>query len=189
MTNELQELLLSYLPKGLHRDACVAGGYAADPEQANDIDLWVLGITPEQFDTVEREIRQHLHNNYLLSSVDPPLRDSQHYDEHPGQFRVVSIQSGPAPMGVQILITKQPTLGQLLKQFDISTHALGYMVVSREVEQAEGWTSIMEPPRVLTYARPTATTLRLDRVVARYGVQPPLGDVLKLHTAVMEEAT
>jgi hypothetical protein len=197
MTPELRTQLLDLLPKGLHARLAIAGGYAADPDKAEDIDLWVLDIAVDDFDGVEQAIRRHLVNDGKLVCEERPHSDSIHYEEHVGHFRVVSVQNAEIGDGkwsrvvpVQIILTKQPTLQHLLEQFDISSHALGYMVQADPefgdsvMVFGEGYTSFKCQPRVLSFDRPEQTLPRIEKIAQRYGFEPLAADIKQLKEAV-----
>lgn len=194
---ELVARLKARLPESLHERAIVAGGYAAHPQKALDVDLWVVGVPLEDFTKVERTIRKHLSNHGYLSEGAPAdqesLRDLQrefqgealHYEEHPGQFRVV-VEGVPAIHGLplQIIISAQPFFDALLHTFDITTHQIGYpLLAPTEVMVTDDYTFSWEQPRVTNFDRPHQTLRRLERIAPRYGFEPHPEDVAKLLVA------
>jgi len=195
MNNKLRNQLLDLVPEGLHSRLAIAGGYAADPEKAEDIDLWVLEVRPAEFDRIEQEIREHLAaQDRMGTPVGIPARtpgNPEMYDEHEGNFRVVAIQAvedhihpfGQLIRRVQIIITAQPTLRALVNTFDVSTHAIGYMLLDSEFEGfscAEDYTSVHCQPRVLKFDRPEQTLPRIKKIAARYGFEPLADDIAQL---------
>lgn len=207
MRIEDAETLKPFLPAGLLPDALVAGGYAADPAKAEDVDLWVIGVV--DFDAVEAKIRGYLMANHLLTEG-PLLRDAERewqrelsadlgdiipYEDHPGVFRVVvdHIKSGVRrPDGrlllLQIILSAQTSFLGLLRTFDISTHQIGYSLLKPESPiRAATYTVPFEQPRVVNIERPHATLKRVERIFPRYGFSLLEEDRQRLLEATGEE--
>lgn len=195
MVEQLQELL----PADLRSKAMVAGGYAADPSRANDIDLWVVGMA--DLPGTERYIRKYLGEVGWLSSDRADSLASEEYQDS-GDFRVVAMhhvyepiavsEDYPSGLGsktwtVQILISNQPTFLHLLNRFDLSVHQIGYSLDAPNVAiLAPTFTTIHEQPRVVNFERPNQTFRRVERIFPRYGFEPLEKDIQLLVAAQQE---
>jgi hypothetical protein len=171
---EIADELENLLPKGFRELAVVAGGYAASPTKASDIDLWVLGIPRDQFDLVEKSIRDYLDKaglNGCSGEVGPHIDCT--YETFDDSFRVAAIVDGPGENPVQILITTHPTLEELLAKFDLSVHQIGWSLTNPDAMViGPEWTPVSEEPKVLTLTRPGQTLKRYLRIIPRYGFEP-----------------
>lgn len=185
---EVVEALKRYLPEDMWPRAIVAGGYAADPDCAADIDLWVIGGDME---VDAFRIRKHNHMG-TFSSL-----DSSPYEQFSNEFAVVTEQVVEMKLGkfgstylpVQILVSSDKNFRDLLERFDISTHQVG---ISLEPEIAgrhrlvkgSKFTETTVQPRVITWTRPEQTIRRLKKVTSRYGFQPHPDDMKQLLAAM-----
>jgi len=119
---------------------CIAGGYAADPTKASDIDVWV---------TIPNKLNEH-DLAALLSGAGQVLAWTYVQDNPHGNKVLCYAKSDPVtiegvPLPVEIMLTKyQPY--ELIQHFDISTHAIA--VTGAAVYKATFWTPTTEPPVV-----------------------------------------
>ena len=185
---EVVDALKQLLPPEMHKRAIVAGGYAAVPEKAADVDLWVIGGDMEMDYN-----RIRLHNHLGLM----PL-DSSPYEQFSNEFAVVTEQTVELKLGrfsttylpVQILVSSAPTFQDLVDRFDISIHAIGRRLVDEGPEgddypvYGKGFTLPHQQPRVLVFTRPEQTIRRLERILPRYGFEPHPDDLTRLGAAI-----
>lgn len=184
---EVVDALKQLLPPEMHKRAIVAGGYAADPDKAVDIDLWVIGGDMAQDFKAIR-----LWNNlmeYELSSERNP------YEQFSNEFAVATELTVEMKLGrfsttylpVQILVSAAPTFTDLLNRFDISVHAIGYPLMAPAGRYVgSGFTEFFEQPRVLTFSRPEQTIRRLEKIAPRYGFEAHPEDLAKLEAGIAE---
>lgn len=183
---EVVEALKRFLPEDMWSRAIVAGGYAADPDKASDIDLWVIGGDME---VDAFRIRMHNHMGTFLSLEESP------YEQFANEFAVVTEQRVEVKLGkfastylpVQILVSSAKNFGDLLERFDISTHQVGIPLLVPTVRLVgSGFTSPSEQPRVLVFTRPEQTIRRLERILPRYGFEPDPDDLVRLNATIAE---
>lgn len=142
---EIVKQLKDAIPAAYHAQAFVAGGYASDPEKADDVDLWILNVPPEEFDEVEKDIRGYLIYKKKLSRMAPFQVRLPYEDAEDEDFRVVFDGYLPeAQKPLQIIITCQPTPLHLLRRFDITTHGARDTHSSRNLQNAFGPTKVVE---------------------------------------------
>lgn len=185
---EIVEQLKELLPEDLRGKAMVAGGYAADPEKAGDIDLWVVGMA--DLDKTERHIRQYLAK--IGRMEDYSAEHAAEYEGGTSDFRVVAeasivdlVDFKFSDPKVQILITSQPTFLALLNRFDISVHQIGFSLADPQVAiLAPTYTTPAEQIRITNFERPEQTLRRrVERIYSRYNQKLDLGDLVKLARA------
>lgn len=192
MQPEVVAQLKALLPESLVPSAWIAGGYAHDPEKAGDIDVWVVGV--QDMDAAERAVRKYL-------GLDPEVHiegrksgtNHPEYNQHPNGFRVThngEIYEGYTMRKLQILLTIQPDIDALLKQFDITTHKIAYPLIAPATFKAgEGYFPIGAQPRVTNWHTPLSTLHRLMKISERYGFEPHPEDVAKLQALVDKDFT
>lgn len=174
---EVVEALKRRLPEDMWPRAIVAGGYAADPDRAADIDLWVIGGDME---VDAFRIRKHNHMSWDSLAESP-------YEQFSNEFAVVTKQEldGRSLLPVQILVASARTFPELLNRFDISTHAVGVPLAVPQVRLiGNGFTLTTEQPRVLVFNSPGQTLRRLEKITSRYGFQPHPDDMKQLLAAM-----
>lgn len=182
MERDWLEKVLEFIPAGMRGRAVVAGGYAADPTRANDIDLWVL--TNSKF--AAPLILQHL--RAMPGVVITELRNAE--DEYQGRL-VATVKDGYDGRPVQILVAPQRTARELVEWFDISTHAVAKWIDPAkpdvlQVTYAKQWTGTRVPARVLRWDTPEQTLNRLLKVTERYRIALNKNDVLRLQALIAE---
>jgi len=155
------------LPSDLEDSAFIAGGYAACPPLAKDLDLWVF--VDERVQTLA-DVRQQ-----ILTWLDTEMwpyeeeggmrQEFGQVNNYPVSSRKVAVVRSPhMTHPVHILVTNsQPA--DLLETFDISTHQVA--IVFGNVIKGSQWTPVTEPPRMLKNT-PT-TPERMEKIAARFG--------------------
>lgn len=155
------------LPSDLMEYAFIAGGYAACPPLASDIDLWVY--VQREADTLSAVKARIL--DWLDSEMWP-------YEAEESAIRAIGETNGYTLTASKVAIVRSPhwshpvhimvtsaTPQDLLETFDISTHQVA--IVFGNVIKGSQWTPVTEPPRML---RNTPTTPeRMEKIAARYG--------------------
>lgn len=166
------------IPKGY--EWCVAGGYAACPALAQDIDVWVWGVATDDLETVRARLVQHLFDTYTLSKVQSgtDTRKAPNYSQ-PTQItilKVAEVKDVQFSFGgytttkpIQIMVTDAASPEQILFGFDISTHQIAIMP-DGVVWKGANWTAPHVPPvKLLDTAK---TEERMQRIAARFGHTP-----------------
>lgn len=162
------------LPEKYRDVAFIAGGYAACPALATDIDVWVPvtnaqdGVNcPELLTDARQEILAYLESEFFP------------YKEEDGALRGQAGMSGSYPVGVRKvaviasahlshpihIMVCAGTVQEILSGFDISTHQIALTMGG--VVKGDKWTPISEPPRALKHTDTTAA--RMEKVAARFG--------------------
>lgn len=163
----------------------IAGGYAACPALANDIDVWVCEPVA---DLEETRVRLLVHLEQFVAARNPgpgfaylspykrwrvaaeqgvstaPLYDQDHID-----IRKVAVVLAPDHAKVKpihVIVTNAPDAGSILSGFDISTHAVAIDHTGR-VWRHNLWTAPHQPPAVIRTNPKTQE--RLDRICQRFG--------------------
>lgn len=161
------------IPKGLlppdYMDcAFIAGGYAACPPLARDIDLWVMVNPSQSLAAVREEILAWLESELWPYEVQDDRRlrplgtTAEGYDIIATKVAVVKSLHMSHPIHI-MLVDRSPR--ELLETFDISTHQVA--IVFGNVIKGSGWTPITEPPRQLKDSPTTAA--RMEKIAQRYG--------------------
>lgn len=137
---------------------CIAGGYAACPALASDMDVWIYGLHKDVLEPVRGGMLQ------LFPEIEPennPPRDS------PEAYLGVRYTLKVGRLGDRhILVTSAVDVDDLLDGFDISTHACALTSDGRFVK-SRNWTPIWEPPRMI-FEGGANTPLRMKKLTERY---------------------
>lgn len=160
------------LPSDLMNSAFIAGGYAACPALASDIDLWVMA-PPNQLGATRKTIINWLETEMWPYEVQEDQRLSvlgpaaaYGYDVIAGKVAIVKSPHMTHPIHIMV-VDRSPA--ELLETFDISTHQVA--IVFGNVVKGSGWTPVTVPPVML---RNTPTTPeRMRKIAARYGHPVP----------------
>ena len=167
------------IPKNLVPEgytAFIAGGYAACPALAADMDVWV-SVRPAQatLDEVREQLLAHLADwdfgNFSFTE-EMETRQCEGYQGMPGALilKVAKVQVGA--LTVHLLLTDGDVFS-LLESFDISTHQIA--LTERGAVKGSMWTPITEPPIKL---RDTPTTdARMEKIRARYAHPEIINDI------------
>jgi hypothetical protein len=169
------------LPEQYRADAFIAGGFAACPALASDIDVWIP-VSPGTCNAARDEILQYLretqdnfseqdgdtsprgriqHNVALANSQ--LLSTFEGYHMVLGLRRVATVNVVGASLPYHLIVV-EGSLDDVLSSFDISTHQVA--LTPKGVVKGADWTSIFEPPVVIT--EKYTTPQRLEKIRARY---------------------
>lgn len=150
----------------------IAGGYAACPSLASDIDVWAQppsdDYSTRSFGFERRTLIQHLRNIFGVS------RFTEETSENPGEeyifashcIRILKVGKleGVATLPIHVMIT-DGDVTDVLRGFDVSTHAVA--LTDFGVVKGDGWTSVCEAPRRLLSNPKTESRIR--KISERYG--------------------
>ena len=172
---------VNLLPEQYHPHAFIAGGYAACPALAQDIDVWVSVDTinaPNPWDAVwdAREIiLRHLDTTFHTVQPEdvegsPRYRNRlivrstfEGYNLPLPIYRVATVKVDGASLPYHI-IAVGADVDEVLSSFDISTHQVA--LTTRGVVKGEHWTPTWAPPVVIN--NKYTTPARLEKIRTRY---------------------
>jgi hypothetical protein len=168
------------LPEEYRGQWCVAGGFAACPALAEDIDVWVHGIPTADLEAARTKILEHLVKiqfpaharsaQFVFEEAVETRTQASYMQEFIQIKKVAKIygrRSWRELKPIHIMVTDAPGgAGSIIAGFDISTHAVAIDHDGRV------WTNRythpgLEPQRLASaneYTEP-----RMQRVCARYG--------------------
>jgi hypothetical protein len=161
------------LPEDLQQQAFIAGGYAACPALALDMDIWVRVNGDETMHDAKQRIIDWLENTMWpyeaattrLSSPGVILGGRDGYDHLDiNVLKVATVKSVYLTHPYHIMVVNVDP-ATLIEAFDISTHQIA--LAWGNVIKGSGWTPITEPPRMLR--RTPTTPERMEKIAARYG--------------------
>lgn len=156
------------LPRPYNKTAFIAGGYAACPGLASDIDVWVQC---EDLHETRRLLLAHLSTmGFALFAEGEPLEssftgDSCGYEDITANIVKVARIETAAFKPVHLMVTDAPPL-MLLLNFDISTHAIA--LTDDGVVRSPEWTDLTQEPVVIKNQGTSKTEERLAKISARY---------------------
>ena len=179
------------LPAELREEAFIAGGYAACPALAQDVDVWIPS-THSLFKITRVSVLDHLHRvanahaplpgdlsftvqddddsprGRLLESDAPPpgvcqLNTFEDYNSILRLRRAATVNIVGHTLPYHIIIV-EGAVDDVLSSFDISTHQVA--LTWKGVVRGEHWTPPNAPPVVIT--QKYTTTERLAKIEARY---------------------
>jgi len=185
---ELAEELKKIVPSQWHSSAYVAGGYAAAPHQAADIDIWILGVGAlESAWSLTEDLKATFENvpGYLAEgAVSYPDGDTS---PHPFAKVAESMVEMPplSPrfgwMKVQLMATPFRDVQELLSYFDLSVHKFAWQLTKpEELIAAPDATQTYEPIRITRFDTPAHTLSRAAKLEARYKVHVNVQDLAQL---------
>lgn len=163
------------LPKNLIPEGLtyfIAGGYAACPALASDIDVWVTVPIEDPLDplTSMMKARGALFGHLTFQGFDFTEENVPHSkaDRYISgtDLMVWKLARINTSTPIHIMIT-EGTVDEVLEGFDISTHQVA-LTQDRGVVKGSGWTPITQYPRVLIWTLKTLD--RLQKIVTRYKV-------------------
>lgn len=172
MTENVQDHLPpNLLPRGMTRAAFIAGGYAACPELATDIDVWVM-VDPTKLYEERRRILTHLvdHGFIPCAGTDAPVKeeftgDRLGYEDITANILKVAEVWRGNQKPIHIMVTDAPAL-MLLLNFDISTHAIAF--TDNGTIRAPEWTPLHMEPIIVKNHMTRKTQDRFNKINARY---------------------
>lgn len=159
------------MPEDLLNCAFIAGGYAACPGLAADMDVWIRiardfnqGQTEEEaFADHRARLLKFFEENYL--NFTPESETEIHEDYNLGELhirKVAVVHSYNPP--VHVILTNG-SIGRVLANFDVSTHQIA--LTHDGLYRGSDWTPITQPPRMLKYSEKTPA--RMQKIAERYG--------------------
>ena len=156
---------------------CIAGGWAACPALAADMDLWVYGVPEGELQERRAALITHLAANNFDLMTEACREIPQPQYQHCRTTLKVGVVTRKGDLPVHILVTSALTIRDILDGFDVSTHAVAIGGDSGFVVKGKGWT----PPHVAPVALYTneKTPERMMRIAARFGhktVEVPVGE-------------
>ena len=174
------------LPAQYREQWCVAGGFAACPALATDIDVWVYAIATEGLDKARRVLLAHLCDIQYPQKDSPyanvrrkaqfefeeetEARTAESYLQSFIQIHKVAVICGRNAWRelkpIHVMVTDAPSPGELLAGFDISTHAVAIGHDGRV--WTNSYTQPGETPVRLSGAN-ARTEARLQKICARFG--------------------
>jgi hypothetical protein len=150
-------------------DYCIAGGWAACPALADDMDVWLYGIQDDNDEDGGGEherIRGLLADNFVrdYGSAFEEQNTKTTYLAGGLVTRVGYISDGGVKL--HVLITDQSRPIDLVEAFDISTHAVAITSEGMAIK-SKRWTPVNVPPKKL--ADTSTTDARMEKICARFG--------------------
>ena len=154
------------LPEGV--DWFIAGGYAACPALATDVDIWVM--SPDDAIAEHERLALHLRSvcpdESLLIDPAPNTDAGFHQQEEYLNSQTLKVaQLWKDGREFHILVTRQ-TLEEVLEGFDISTHQVALTSTGRVVT-GKSWTPPhVRPVELISMPR---TAARMAKICSRFG--------------------
>lgn len=156
MTNYLSKLAQGF-------PYCIAGGYAACPQLASDMDVWVLTGPVDSLEDIADEIREECP---AIVPFDMSIANEPEYIlDHGVRILKVGTQYPPVGVPMHLMLAECRTITGLLDCFDVSTHQCA---LNADFEFIKGlqWTPITVPP-VELFSTPS-TAARMRKIAERY---------------------
>lgn len=164
------------VPDSLYDQTFIAGGFAACPSLATDMDVWIFvdgGLA--NLEDARRQVLEHLQAHFDISEEEGgTIRDYRGVCVN--ILKVAFVQGFTLP--IHVMVCDAPC-GIILRNFDISTHQVA--LTTQGVVKGDYWTPVTEPPVVIDGMENEHTAERLDRIRRRYSV-------LREEVAVGEDA-
>lgn len=154
-------MMFGFLPEQYRAYAYIAGGWAACPSLATDMDVWVV-VPGANLALLKEELLAHLVGRVSVEV----LGDQPTHAEYANTLKVAILKTG-GRKDVHLLVSDAQIIEQVIEEFDISTHALAIGPVG-DIHKATFWTSIREQP-IVNKMTPT-TPERLVKIKTRYGL-------------------
>lgn len=158
-----------FIPVAYRERAYIAGGWAACPALASDMDVWILATTQEannpDFNLADLRAQ-------VLNDIGPAVHeeDSLESGEYGGveiKIRKVCRITPSSGVSLHLMVTDAPIIEAVLANFDISTHQIAVSPFG-EVIFGNNWTPITELPKVIEERRNGQTEARLKKITERY---------------------
>jgi hypothetical protein len=171
------------LPEAYQKSYCVAGGWAACPALAQDMDVWVYGIETSELETVRCELIAHLSAEnakvpyyrrpfYVEQQTEARNTDArEEYESKTVEIRkVAKVEVKLSPRArrkvIHLLVTDARNPAEILDGFDVSTHAVA-IDYSGAVWKGIGFTAPHIPPVALLMNEKTPARMR--KIALRFG--------------------
>lgn len=163
------------LPEQFRESWCIAGGWAACPALASDMDVWVFGVATDKLAEVRQQLLDHLAAErkakrmyYFEEGVE--TREVEGYD-HPNQVQKVAEIFAPFPAKkIHLMVTDASAPGEIIAGFDISTHAVA-ITHTGFIYQSADYTAPHVRPYQLKATK--TTTDRMAKICKRFGHPVP----------------
>jgi hypothetical protein len=173
-----EELMIpkGLLPPDLEGSAFIAGGYAACPALATDIDLWVYVAGESLADARDRILLWLQTEMWPYETQEdnrPQLADSTIDGYSIISSKVAIVRSPHLSHPIHIMVCAG-SIQELLETFDISTHQIALSFGG--VIKGPRWTPITERPVIIRSATGISTQKtqeRLGKIATRYGHSIP----------------
>lgn len=195
MITETYYSLLKFVPQEARKRMVIAGGYAASPGTAGDIDLWILADEKgAKFDptAIWKHLRENVdcegvhknraagypHNN-LVAAIPAHSKRWLHYEL---SERAITVDK----KDIHVLVSDFRTPQELVDAFDISTHAIALKGACFTF--AKFYTSLGVTPYVARFDTPAHTLARLQKICARYDLKPRPDQLSRLELDAMCES-
>lgn len=161
----------NFLPFGVDRHAFIAGGYAACPERASDIDVWVTDQTG-RLEMTRANLLAHLKASGFAAKEEIAQEgfrvDGFGYDELDVRIlKVAYVQQGAGRLPIHLMVTDAKPF-PVLMHFDVSTHQIALVPIGGTLDIMRGpeWTDITEEP--VQIRETSATNARMEKIRTRY---------------------
>lgn len=175
------------LPEGTQW--CVAGGYAACPALAGDIDVWVYGVPVDDIQKRRTELLAYVQDWAKVQNVNRPHWPERRYQVNPQtsatehvayehtvvRIEKVAVVESPSLAYVKpihIMVTDAYSPGEIMQGFDVSTHAVAIESTGR-VWRHINWTAPHKAPEALLNNQ--YTEARIARIAKRFGHEVAVG--------------
>ncbi len=172
--------------------AIIAGGAAACYEKADDIDVWVLGLNDDaKVERFKEDLRaMNIDGIEFVTPEDVIEKQCDSGSNWNNQIianipKGILIESGEIfgdeySKPVQIMASVFMFPSDLLSDFDLSTHCIGFNASGQEYRIAATTTTDVAPRIVCSPKSPDRTLSRYRRFCLRYGVAPDPEELVKL---------
>lgn len=169
------------LPEAYRKSWCIAGGFAACPALATDMDVWVYGLpTEKQAPGKLLAVRDEILDYFAAYKKTRTYRDlwfgytpgvetrtTESYGHPCVIHKVAMIHATGTRKPIHLMVTDADSPMMLIDGFDVSTHAVALNHDGGVFYNIDTYTPPNEPPRQL---RDTVTTPdRLRKIAARFG--------------------
>lgn len=159
------------LPEPYAANAFIAGGYAACPALAQDMDVWVLSPNPEQ---TRLEILGYLkgspYHRGVVEQSDVESAQSDLYEHECTILKVAEVHVRGFEPPIHIVVADAKNVLEILDGFDVSTHQVA-ITPAEGIVRGPHWTPVNEPP--VAFKANINTPKRMERITARFAPHTP----------------
>ncbi len=162
---------------------CVAGGWAACPALATDMDVWVYGAPTIDLSLRRAALLAHLEQWAATNNTKRPIWPEKRYRVSPQEtsetflayegldcaiekVAVITLPRTAQAKPIHLMVTDAPDPGTLLQGFDVSTHAVAIDHTGRIFRHPQ-WTAPHQTPIEILHNEHTPD--RMARIAARFG--------------------
>lgn len=157
-------ILWNLVPEKWREEAFIAGGYAACPALASDLDLWIFvdcGKWNTTLPVAREEVLAHLRDERLYITEENEESVTEYEGINVNILKVCHVRYG---IKIHIMVVDAP-VNAVLEGFDVSTHQIA-LKPSGEVFMGASWTPVTQEPLRLIDTPHTA--VRMEKIRARY---------------------